>query len=153
MRARNSDRRKRTPFGVPRLKMNVDDATMNRLKAENKVPRWINDVDNRIAEAQAGDYEFVASDIAPVKTGDKEEVAEQDRRIRKIVGKHKDGSPMYSYFMAIPKDYYDEDQRAKEDINRKVDEAIKGGNPAGLDHHNIAPDKGASYVKSVDYQP
>lgn len=153
MRTRNSDRRKRTPFGVPRLKMNLDDATMSRLQAEEKVPRWINDTDNRIAEAQSGDYEFVASDIAPIKTGDKEEVAEQDRRVRKIVGKHKDGSPLYSYLMAIPKEYYNEDQAEKEAMNRKVDEAIKGGSPSGLDHHNIAPGKGASYVKKVDYQP
>lgn len=132
--------------------MNLDSDTMKRLESEEKVPRWVNDRDNRIAEAVAGDYEFL-SDIDPIKTGDKEEVQEQDRRVRKIVGKHKDGSPMYSYLMAIPKEYYSEDQQSKEDLNRKVDEAIKGGNPSGLPHHNVDPSKGGSYVKNVNYQP
>jgi len=151
MRARTEDRRKRTPFGVPRLKMTLDAATMSKLKAEGKVPRWINEKDNRIQEAQDGDYDFITSEGAT--TGDDEKVAETDRRIRKVAGKHKDGSPMYAYAMAIPEEYYREDQEAKEEINRKVDEAIKGGNPSGLNHHNVEPSKGSSYVKKVDYQP
>ena len=151
MRARTEDRRKRTPFGVPRLKMTLDSATQAKLAAEGKVARWINDKDNRIREAQDGDYEFITSEGAT--TGDAEKVEETDRKIRKIAGKNKDGSPMYTYLMAIPEEYYREDQEAKEEINKKVDEAIKGGNPAGLTHHNVAPNQGASYVKKVDYQP
>ena len=151
MRARTEDRRKRTPLGVPRLKMTLDAATMSKLKAEDKVPRWINEKDNRIREAQDGDYEFITSE--GVSTGEDGKVEETDRKVRKVVGKHKDGSPMYSYLMAIPREFYEEDQKAKEDINRKVDDAIKGANPSGLDHHNIAPKHGATYVNRVDYQP
>lgn len=149
-RQRNNDRRKRNPLGVMRLKMNLDHQTMERLEAEDKVPRWINDSDTRIQDAMAGDYEFLNR---AVSTGDNQEAVEEDRRIRKVVGKHKDGSPMYAYLMAIPRDYYEEDQRAKEEQNQKVDQAIRGGNPHGLAPHNVSPNQGGAYVKSVDYKP
>lgn len=152
-RQRNGNRRQRTPFGVPRLKMSLDASTSERLRNEGKVPRWINDEDNRIWEAQQGDYEFVENDREPIKTGDAEEVQEQDRRVRKQVGKNRDGSPKYAYLMAIPEEYYEEDQQSKEERNQKVDQSIRGGNPPGLQHHGVDSAQGGQYVKNVDYKP
>lgn len=149
-RQRNTDRRKRNPLGVMRLKMNLDKETVDRLKTEDKVPRWINDSDTRIQDALAGDYEFL-DQVA--STGDNQEAVEEDRRIRKVVGKHKDGSPMYAYLMAIPREYYEEDQKSKEEQNKKVDQAVRGGSPHGLSPHNVSPNQGGTYVKSVDYKP
>ena len=152
-RQRKSNRRQRTPFGVARLKMNLDPATMQRLKAEDKIPRWINDTGNRITAAREGDYEFVHDTKAPVRTGDNKEVQEQDRRIRMRVGKHEDGSPMYAYLMAIPAEFYQEDQDAKEERNKMVDTAIKGGQPNGLNHHGVDEQQGSTYVKNIKYEP
>lgn len=149
MARRNENRRKRTPLGVPRLKMNLDSETMARLKAEKKVPRWVNDTDTRIQDAIAGDYEFLTIDA---KVGDKEEEVER-QKISKVVGRNKDGSPMRAYLMAIPEEYHESDQQAKEEINKKVDEAVRGGTPTGLGHHGVDPSRGGSYVKSVDYKP
>lgn len=147
--ARRNERRKRNPLGVPRLKLNLDDDTMQRLKSEGKVPRWVNDTDTRIMDAQAGDYEFLTIDA---KVGDKQEEVER-QKISKVVGRNKDGSPMKAYLMAIPEEYYREDQQAKEEINKRVDDAIRGGNPSGLQHHGVDPNKGGAYVKNVDYKP
>lgn len=145
----SESRRKRAPFGVPKKKLNLDDATMQRLKDDGLVPRWVNDVGSRIHEALAGDYNFVNN--PNVKVGDTEESV--DARIRKQVGTQKTGEPLYAYLMAIKKEFYDEDQEAKEEINKKVDHAIRGGNPTGLKHHGINPELGGSTVKNIDYQP
>lgn len=143
-------RRKRTPFGVMRLKMSLDAETMKRLEAENKIPRWINDDDHgqRIMNAREGDYEFVES-VGQV--GDK--AVDADRRIRKLVGSHKDGSPKYAYLMAIPKEFYEEDQKAKEAVNQQVDDTIRAGSPKGSRPLNMAPDQGGTYVKDINYTP
>ena len=145
------DRRKRVPFGVRKLTMNVDAETKKRLEAEGKVPRWINDEDDKLTLAQEGWYEFVESD--GIEVGDKGEKQEARRKVRKLLGKRKDGSPQYAYLMAIDREYYEEDQRAKEDVNMKVDEAIRAGKPKGLQSHGVGPSLGRTYVKNVEYNP
>lgn len=148
------DRRARVPFGVQRRRMTLDSATEARLKAKGKIPRWVNDDDHgsRLQQAQDGSYEFMTA-AGTEAVGDAQEQQERDRRIRKLVGTHKDGSPKYAYLMAIDKELSDEDQREKEKTNRMVDEAIRGGNPSGLGHHGVSPDKGGTHVKNVDYNP
>ena len=142
-RGRETNRRKRTGFGVQRLKLTLDGKTMQRLNAEGKVPRWFNDKEDRIQRALESDYEFVTYD--DVKVGDKEE-GDEDRRIKKHVGRG-----VYSYLMAIPKEYYDEDQAIKEETNMMVDEAIRGGTPPGVDTPNVAG--GGTYKGNISYKP
>jgi hypothetical protein len=149
--SRNTGRRKRQPFGVLRRKMTIDSATQAKLKSSNLVPRWINDEGNRLFEAQEGDYDFVSNPGASVKTGEAE--TETDNRISMNVGKNQDGSSKKAYLMAIPEEYYKEDCAAKETINKRVDTAIKGGTPGGLDPHGIKPESGSTRVSKVDYKP
>jgi hypothetical protein len=146
------DRRQRVPFGVARRKMTLDSATEKSLRSDNKIPRWINDSEDRLIQAQNGGYEFVTANGTEL-VGEGKELQERDRMIRKLVGKNPDGSGKYSYLMAIPKEFYEEDQKRKEEHNNLVDLAIKGGQPNGLPHHGISPDKGQTYVKNIDYQP
>ena len=148
------NRRERVPFGVPRRKMTLDRNTEAELKAAGKVPRWINDEDHgsRLEQAQDGGYEFIQAKGSEA-VGEGKEVQERDRAIKKLVGTHKDGKPKYAYLMAIDEKYHKEDQAKKEATNAKVDEAIRGGNPTGLSHHGVSPDKGGTYVKNVDYTP
>lgn len=145
-------RRKRTPFGVARLKLSLDDDTLKRLEKDDLVPRWINDEDHgsRIRNAIDGGYEFVESSGAEEVGG---ESVETDRRIKKLVGSNHDGSPKYAFLMAIPRKFYEEDSKAKEENNKLVDDAIRGGTPAGLKSHGIDPSKGGTYVKDVQYKP
>lgn len=139
--------RKRTPFGVRRKKLTLDARTTAKLKAEKKVPRWITDDGTRVQDALEGDYEFVSPH--GVKVGDDEE--EQDRRIKKQVNKTKNNAN--AYLMAIPEQYHKEDQQTKEEQNMLVDESIRGGSPAGLKHHGVAPNQGSVSVRNVDYKP
>jgi len=147
-------RTERVRFGGLKRKLNLDSATEKRIKADNLVPRFINDSDHgqRLRDAEAGGYKFIEAE-GTEKVGDAEELQERDRRIRRLVGTNKDGSPQYAYLMGIPKEFYDEDQAEKEKENLKVDEAIRGGNPKGLKHHGIPRSQGDTYVKNVNYKP
>jgi hypothetical protein len=136
-------RKKRTPFGQPKLALSIDAETSRKLESQNKVARWFNDTDDRIQRALDGGWEFLN---AKVKVGTEEE--EQDNRIKKRVGRD-----LYAFLMAIPKKFYDEDQAAKEERNQMVDDAIRGGTPPGLNHHGIDGSRGSTSVKSVDYKP
>jgi hypothetical protein len=128
--------------------MNIDDETQKKLGS--KVPRWINDTDTRVVDAQRGGYEFVEGDV---KTGDAAKQENKNRRIRKPVGKNKDGSTRYAYFMAIDKEFYEEDQKVKEATNMQVDNAIRGGQPQGVQPHGINPSQGQVSVKNIEYNP
>ena len=138
--AQSTGRRKRTPFGSLNMKLSVDQATLDNLKKRGMVARWINDDNHgqRIKDAYAGDYEFVEA------TGNEvigNSAADVDKRIKKLVGTEKDGSPKYAYLMAIKSEYHAEDQAAKEQINSKVDETIRAGKPSGVNPLNISDDK------------
>ena len=125
MRRPRRNKRKRTPFGVTSLKMDIDTETKERLKAEDKVPVWINDVDDRLEKAQRGDYEFVYAK----EVGGEEQSKTDAMSMR--VGTTKYGQEINAYLMAIPQEYYDEDQELKEERNKQVDASIKGGTSSG----------------------
>jgi hypothetical protein len=146
MRAKE-DRTQRVSFGGQRLKLDVDQATKDRLKKEDKVPRWINDVSTQLEDARRGGYEFV-NDSGPdfIEVGGAKQ--DRDRRIKVDVGKG-----AIAYLMAIPREFYDEDQAAKEERNFRVDESIRGGKPQGTPDHGVNPRLGKTYRKNVEYKP
>lgn len=152
-RTGRQNRTTRVPFGVPRLTMNIDDDTAARLKAEGKVPRWINDTNDRIQRALSGGYEFVTDAAGAVTVGDAQETQEGNKRIKKRVGKQEDGSAVFAYLMAIPVEFYEEDQAAKEEENMKVDHTIRGGQPKGLGNLDVAKEHGGVELKKAEYQP
>lgn len=137
-------RRKRSSMSGMQTKLTLDSETQKRLKAEGMVARWFNDNDNRIQRAQDSDWEFVTYD--GVKVGSKEE-GEQDRRIKKSVGRG-----MTAYLMAIPKEFYEENQREQEERNMLVDEAIRGGQPPGTPPPDVGS-AGGTYRGNIQYKP
>ena len=144
------NRRKRKPVGVMRLKMSLDDETLKELDRKGIVPRWFNDKPGRIQAAIAGGYEFISLD--GVKIGDDEQGSDE-KRVKMDAGTNKDGSLISAYLMGIKKEWHDEDQQAKEDSNKMVDEAIKGGQPQGLQHHGVESGQGSTYAKNIEYKP
>lgn len=154
-RPRNAGRKERVPFGAMRSKLAMDDATTKRYTEAGKVLRWINDTEggNRVRAAQAGGYEFCTADGSEVAgTPDGSAPIEEGKMIRKHVGADENGKPKYAYLMAIDKEFYEEDAAKKEEVNRKVDEAIKGGKLAKGGTEEI-PGQGKTFIKQVDYRP
>lgn len=158
-RPRNAGRKERIPFGAMRSKLAMDPETTKRYNEAGKVLRWINDTEggNRVRAAQAGGYEFCTADGSEVAgTPDGSAAIEEGKMIRKHVGSDENGKPKYAYLMAIDKEFYEEDQRAKEAVNQKVDAAIKGGTLAKGGTERISEngtEQGKSYIKQVDYRP
>ena len=79
----------------------------------------INDQDDRLALAQAGGYEFVTgtSTLGDQRAGEGGAI---DSRVSKPVGGGTRG-----YLMRIPKEFYEEDQRAKVAATEETEKAIK----------------------------
>jgi len=141
-------------MGVMRKKLTLDGKTMAMLKSKGLVPRIINDDDHgsRIQDAITGGYDFISSDGNMI-LGDTTKKEDLNRRVKKLVGTNKDGSPKYAYLMAIRKDFYDEDQTKKEEQNMMVDDSIRGGNTVGTKPHGVTPESGGTYKKTINYSP
>lgn len=117
MRDRNEikkDRPKRVPIHEQR----------DQLSTEQKpgfVRRWVNDIPGRVERFLKGGYEIVRDD--DVKVGD-DGVTDNNIALgsgaRKNVGRTRAGEGTQAVLMEIPKELYEEDQKAKQ---AKVDEA------------------------------
>ena len=106
-------RAKRIPFGIARTKLEVP------MTLEGYHLHWVNDTPGRVMEAQRGGYEFTL----PKEIG----LPESDSQVKRLVGKHEDGSAMYAYLMKIEMSYYDEDQAKIQSEVDQFDRAIKRG--------------------------
>src|SRR5574343_828428 len=115
------DRKKRVPFGVPRMELKTD-------QVPGKVRRWINDDVDRLESAQEGGYEFVESAKSGA-AGHADITARDglDSRVSKVVGTKADGSPLRAYLMEIDEDWYKEDQEAKQGRVDKTEVALRRG--------------------------
>ena len=141
-------------FGQRKMKMKLDAETEARLKSEGLHFRWVNDDPGRLDEAYKGDYDFLTADGTEV-IGEAGDTTEKGRKMRKLVGTHKDGKPKYAYGMVIKQKFYEENKEKKESVNKMVDTAINGGDTGegqlGSDPNN--PNKQGLYKKNINYNP
>lgn len=123
--SRESSSRKRVPLGGHRQKLQVN-------AREGYKRRWINDKEGRLLNAENGGYLFVEDPTLQVGDADlKNEETGVGSRVRRLVGSHKDGSPMYAYLMEIKEEWYEQDQADKQKAIDEVEDAIKRGNVDG----------------------
>jgi len=126
----------RVPFSGPRLRLQLSDVDRKKFEDEGFVPHWFNEQDGRIQRAQGGGYVFVTPDEVPslghgvIHQGS----TDTDSKVSLIVSR---GEPIIrAYLMKIRKEFYDEDQAAKEANNALVDEALALGGDRGSDLEN-----------------
>lgn len=110
-------RRRRTDDtidGAQRLKLSIPEAVAEKLAAEGREPRWINDEGNRIHNLTVmDDYDPVAG-VEP-----------------RVVGTSKDGKPIKAYLHSKPKAFIAEDRERSDAKRREVEAAlVRGKNPA-----------------------
>lgn len=117
---------KRVPFGAHRTKLQV----------EGGIPgyrlRWFNDLDGRIDRALEGGYVFVErSEVPALGEGAlHQDNSDVNSKVSKVVSRGTQ-KPVRAYLMKIKEEWYEEDQVAKESVNIKVDDALRGGAPGG----------------------
>ena len=120
----NVTKRERVPFGSHRTRLQTKER-------KGFVRRWFNDVDDRIERAIAAGYHFVSDKDAKVGEGEIHQgTTDLNGRVSKVVSKNTQ-PPIRGFLMEIPRSHYEEDQREKEGVNRRVDVAIRAGNPGG----------------------
>lgn len=111
------DRRRRddtTLDGGQRLNLAIPPEIQEKLKAEGRVPRWVNDDGNRMYNlTQRDDYDPVAG-VEPV-----------------LVGTTKDGKPMKAILCSKPAAFLHEDQEKKDAARRETERALVSGNIPG----------------------
>lgn len=119
-----AQRKERIPLGGGRQKLAAPQAR------PGYVHRWINNDPGRIEQAQAAGYEFVRDPNA-VKSGEEyqqeNETSDIGSSVSRIVGKDDGGQGKRAYLMEIPKEFYDEDQAAKQQALDAVDAQIDKG--------------------------
>jgi hypothetical protein len=118
---KSAARRERVPLGAPRLKLSAPERPGYKR-------RWINDVGGRPEQAEAGGYEFVTDtglQIGETAVGS----GNQDlgSRVSRIVGTLPNGQPKRAYLMEIREEFYENDQKEKQQRLDKIDDQIRGG--------------------------
>lgn len=114
-------RKNRVPIGGRRTKLQLSQSDLESLK-DYKV-RWINDTGGRVLAAEAGGYEFCTPDEArslgegAIHQGN----SDTGTRVSKVVDRH----GTRAYLMKIPREFWEEDQKAKEENNAQVDRALR----------------------------
>jgi hypothetical protein len=125
-KSKTKERTRRVPLGVPRARLAVNER-------EGYVRRWINDRDGRILRAQNAGYNFVKREDVEFIDSD---VCNTDS-ISKVV--NSDGTK--AFLMEISKEFYDEDQKEKNKIDDRTEEALRHG----IDSHG-APGRDGRYI-------
>lgn len=126
-------RRQRKPLGQPqqKLKASVPDGMQGY---------WFNDKPGRLQQALEAGYTFISDEGS--------ELEGREGARSELVGTKEDGTPMHAYLMAIPKEWYQEDQQAKQASVDETDAAIRRGNIRGADQRDSSsyyvPDEGIS---------
>jgi len=132
------ERRQRIPIGVPRQKLSVS----------NEIPGyrlyWFNDYPGRIEAAEAAGYEFVTNQ--EVKINDFVTVGNADlgSKVKRLVGKNEDGSPLYAYLMKIRLEWFEEDQRELQAQIDRTDSSIRRGTLSPAEYQYV-PSSGITY--------
>lgn len=134
--SRSEERTVRVPFGGPRLRLQLSAADRKEFDRRGMVPRWFNDQDGRIAQAEGAGYQFVTpKQVTSLGSGAIHGGnANVGSKVSLVVSK---GEPIINaYLMEIKKEFYDEDQAAKEAVNAQVDEALALGGHIASDLEN-----------------
>lgn len=136
----------RVPMGGMRLKLQLSEADTAEFKKRKKVPHWFNDDPGRLERALGGGYTFVkpehATSLGQGALHADGQDSESGARVSIVV--NKTDPVTRAYLMEISEKFYKEDQRAKETINEKVDEALAAGGAGGASIEN-------KYGKGVTY--
>lgn len=115
-----TERRRRndtTIDGSQRLKLAIPPEVAERLKAEGRTPRWVNDEGNRIHQlTRMDDYDKVDG-VDPVP-----------------VGSTKEGKPILAHLCSKPDAFIQEDRQQADERRKEVERALLRGKPPGESH-------------------
>jgi len=119
-----AERPRRTSFGAPKLSMAVT------VEVPGYHLCWMND-DGMVEKALDSGYEFVTKGQTEIENGVSPSNVDMNDKIKMKVGTFDSGAPLFGYLMKIKNEWFEEDQEAILLENRKIEDAIAGGNING----------------------
>ena len=130
-RQRAVNAKDRVPVGGRNQNLQLSALDQKVWDDKHRVLRWFNDTNGRIEQAEAGGWTFVEPNEAKSlgRSGLHQENSDLNSKVSKVVSRS--GDPIRAYLMSISKEWFDEDQERKEDINRQVDIALGATNQGG----------------------
>lgn len=111
---------KRTPVGGNTQKLFIPE----ELKDPNFVYRWVVDSPGRVRRFEAAGYEVVEDDRIEVAKDNMDSSRYGVSAVVTHVGRTRDESNTPAVLMRIHKDYYEEDQKAKEEEIREIESSM-----------------------------
>jgi hypothetical protein len=136
-----AQRTRRSSFGAPKLSMAVT------VEVPGHHLCWMND-DGNVEKALESGYEFVSKHETEIENGVSPSNVDMTDRIKLKVGTLEGGDALYAYLMKIKNEWYEEDMNTIEQENRKIEEAIAGGNINGSLGHDGKYNAGISIKRS-----
>ena len=136
-------KRERTPFSASRKRLAV--RFLDKDFEKKYFARWFNDQDGRVERAEEAGYEFVQTTELAAQRKGVAQVGESDvtsgntdigSKVSRVVGRTNENAPIRAFLMKLRREWYDEDQKLKEQQNRLVDDAIRAGKAGGADIEN-----------------
>lgn len=155
---RRQERKGRNPFARARSKLQLSPELRGYFDSRDEHWRWFNDNDDSIQLALSRDWRHVTVDEVPVggigSYRDPNTVEDLGgAKVSRVVGKDEYGNKITGYLMAIPKEYWEDDQRDKmEVIDQRVSAITSGKDPDGnrlIDESRYVPRTGIK-VKTTD---
>ena len=130
---RSQDKVERVPFGGPRLRLQLSPQDRKEFEKRGMVPRWFNDEGGRIERALGAGYSFVKPEHAGSlgQGALHQDGNDPESNVRVSIVANRADKVERAYLMEIKKEYYDEDQAAKQAVNDQVDEALAAGGAGG----------------------
>ena len=146
---RSEGKRARVPFGGARLKMQLSPQDMKRFQERGMVPRWFNDEGGRIERALGAGYDFVKPEHAGSlgQGALHQDGNDPESNVRVSLVANRADKVERAYLMEIKKEYYDEDQAAKQAVNNQVDEALAAGGAGGEELGSNKYGEGVTYSR------
>jgi len=128
-RAEKVHKRDRVPVGGQRQKTQLSEVDLDKFAEDGFVVRWFTDAAGRVQAAVAGGWDFVKPEEA-MSIGQHSLHAENSDLGSKVsIVADREGTRQV--LMKIEKEYFDEDQAAKEERNALVDQALRPTDQGG----------------------
>jgi hypothetical protein len=126
----------RVPFGTHRSKLEVTD----EIKGYHL--HWFNDQDGRLQRALDGGYVYVERSEVPRLGGGAlhQDNTDVNSKVSKVVSRG--DKVIRAYLMKIKNSFYNQDKKAKADVNNEIDKALRDGTPGGNTVENQYVPKG-----------
>lgn len=132
---RTEERRRRRQGAQAEGRLGVDP---NLLNESQYAYRWMNDEPGRlVTKTKNDDWDLVPN------AGEKEDSTDLGDMVSVVVGTHPDGTPKRAYLCRKPKTYFEEDQKAAQDVLDEQLEQLRRGNDAqGVSQSDYVPKSG-----------